>query len=682
MEVHYRIELFGELRVTARGTAAMPLRTHKAGSLLAYLAINLGIALSREQLIEVFWPDRDIDSGRANLNTTLSLIRRILSGGPAGEEPVLAVDRRSVRLNERLVVTDVGEFKALIGASSRSGSTEEKIALLQEADRIYQRGLLPSCRDEWLLDEQQKLSDEHVATMLDLVHELERHGDLSEALMVAERAARVDPYAEEIFQVQMRLLVAAGRPAAAIKVYSQLEKRLRQDLDVAPGEATRRLIEALRRDPSIAVAYALPVKDDAVRAGASGKPDGMNGWNEAPGKPSDTGRDRRDEPGRSAPSVKPGDTVREPAGDMPSARRETARLPAHRAPMIGRDIECALLTDLVLRPDQRLITLTGPTGVGKTRLAVAVGECVARRSGMRAAHVDLLDVQDADGLIAAFAAAFEIPAPRTVPALFSVLEAEFAGQSLLLLDSCECCFGGARGEGAGFDGTRFIEDLLARFPTVTLLMTSQYALRIEGEQEVVTPLLPLPTPGLSPDQLLSFDSVALFVRQALNVNLSLEITPEVAETIAAICRRLDGLPLAIEMAAAWARALSPAQILARCAPPWSLLSSRRRDRPGRHASLRDAFEWSFQRLTPDLQAFFVQLSGCPDCATVETLLARQDKDGLSKLAQLQDRSLLVIEPHSGRMCVRFLKTFADFAAEKLGDLRVLTQVANHDTIAS
>jgi len=655
VEVHYRIELFGELRISMQGAAAKPLRTHKAASLLAYLAINVGISQSREQLIEVFWPDRDIDSGRANLNTTLSIIRRILSGAPEGAEPVLIVDRRSVRLNERRVTTDVGEFKALIAAASRSGSPEEKITLLKEVDRIYHRGLLPSCRDEWLLDEQQKLSDEHVATMLDLIYELERHGDISEALAVAERAARVDPYAEEIFQIQMRLLVSAGRSSAAIKVYSQLEKRLRQDLDVAPADATRQLIEALRRDPSIKISYAL-----------SDKPDSVNGRSTLSGKPSDTYNGH--------PSAR-----QDLQDNAPTARSETARLPAHHAPMIGRDAESALLTDLILGAEQRLITLTGPTGVGKTRLAVSVGESVSQRFGIHVAYVDLLDVQNIGGLIAAFSSAFGIPVANTASDIFRSLEAEFAGKTLLLLDSCEGCFCGARGS---FAETRFIEDLLAHFPTVTLLMTSQYALLVEGEQEVVTPLLAVPPLELPVEELMSYDSVALFVRQALNVNLSLDITPDVKETIAAICRRLDGLPLAIEMAAGWMRALSATQILTRCSPPWSLLSSRRRDRPGRHASLRDAFEWSFQRLPPDLQVFFVRLSGCPDCETVDALLASQEKDSLSHLAQLQDRSLLVIELQSGRMCVRFLKVFADFAAEKLGDLRVLTQAANQDIASS
>jgi non-specific serine/threonine protein kinase len=208
---------------------------------------------------------------------------------------------------------------------------------------------------------------------------------------------------------------------------------------------------------------------------------------------------------------------------------------------------------------------------------------------------------------------------------------------LLVLDNFEHLAG---------SGAPLVHTLLARVPNLTCLVTSRQRLLLDGEREFALP--PLATPKTekygdhTPESLLAYPSVALFVSRAQAARPDFALTPRNAEAVARLCQRLEGIPLALELAAAWTQTLTPAQMLERLERRFDLLVSRRRDAPGRHATLRATIEWSWGLLPPDLQRFFAQLSVFRGGWTLEAAEAvTGDPNALLYLTELRERSLVV-----------------------------------------
>jgi transcriptional regulator with XRE-family HTH domain len=259
-------------------------------------------------------------------------------------------------------------------------------------------------------------------------------------------------------------------------------------------------------------------------------------------------------------------------------------LPSPPASLLGRDSDLAALIRLIRSPAVRLVTLVGVGGVGKTRLAVEV----AWRSGFPLAHLlDLSGLSAPDQVPGALAEALGVP--RLGSASIAAVAARLgpAGPRLLVLDSAEHV------PAVALDVAR----LLAACPGLTVLATSRAPLRLQGEHR--WPLGPLDPPG--PDDGASLDNaaVALLVDRARAARPGFTITPTNSAMLAALCRRLDGLPLAIELAAARLRTREPADLLAELGEELSGLRSEVVDRPDRHASLHTTVEWTLRQLRPD-----------------------------------------------------------------------------------
>jgi predicted ATPase/class 3 adenylate cyclase/DNA-binding CsgD family transcriptional regulator len=275
-------------------------------------------------------------------------------------------------------------------------------------------------------------------------------------------------------------------------------------------------------------------------------------------------------------------------------------LPVQPTPLIGREREIQALHHLLVNSATRLVTLTGPGGTGKTRLGIQVAAAVVDAFEHGSFMVSLAPLSDPDQVIPTIARTLGVKEALGRPPFDAVLDHVRGRHLLLLLDNFEHVLQGAAA----------VSDLLRASPTLAVLVTSRAPLQIAGEREYPVPPLDLPdvTRQLTAEDIAHAPAIALFVERAAAIRPSFMVTPENAHAIAEICRRLDGLPLAIELAAARVRLFSPEAMLPRLAHGLGLLTAGRRDLPERHQTLRNAMAWSYDLLSEAEQRLFRRLS--------------------------------------------------------------------------
>jgi predicted ATPase len=419
-------------------------------------------------------------------------------------------------------------------------------------------------------------------------------GNVDDGIIELEALVAAQPLRERLRGQLMVALYRAGRQADALRTFQEGRRILADELGLEPGPELRRLEAAiLAHDASL------------------------------------------DAPALSAVPVH-------------RARRRAA-IPEALTPLVGRDDEQREL--LRVTADQRFISLIGPGGVGKTRLALEVARAIASSLVGGGYLVEFAPVGDPAAVPAAIASAVDVPDPQLLTEMIGDRE------MVIVFDNCEHVIGAAAAAA---------EDLLRHCPGVRLLTTSRESLRVAGETV-------WPVPPLAPD-----DATQLFVARARAAGAALDSSEEVGPLIADICARLDGLPLAIELAAARTRALPLRQISARLNDRFRLLTGGSRTALPRQQTLAAVVDWSYELLFDDEQRVFERLSvfpgGC-DLATAEAVCADDTLavDDIADLVQaLVDKSLLVAQPSHDAVRFTQLQTLSQYGHQKLtarGDAR-------------
>jgi predicted ATPase/DNA-binding SARP family transcriptional activator len=610
------IRLLGEFRVSMGTEPVTTLLMPRLQALLAYLLLHPDAPQPRQQIAFLFWPDSSEEQAQSNLRNLLMALRRDFPDA----ERYIAIERRTLQWRDSShIVLDVDLFKrALNDAGPGKSDGNATSALLKRAVDLYTGDLLPACYDEWVLTPREELRQSYLSALEALIDALEREGDLASAILYAQRLLRHDPLQEDSYRRLMRLYLALGDRAALVNVYRQCEKILDRELQVEPTEATRALLKQA---------------EEMVRHQGGEALDG-----DAKGPP-----------------------------------RPDNNLPAQTTAFIGREREVVEIGQLLRHEARRLITLTGTAGSGKSRLALQVA---AQFLATDAATLDgvyfvpLAPLSDPELVPGAIAQAIGVTETANRPVHESLIRALAEKRILLLLDNFEHIL----------PAVGLVGDMLAACPGIKVLVTSRASLNLRGEYEYPVPAMPMPGAGGQPDpeQIAQYESVSLFVERAGESLPRFTLNRENARAIAEICRRLEGLPLAIELAAARVKVLSPETILSRLDRRLKLLVGGRVDLPPRQRALDAAIEWSYRLLSEDEKRLFRGLSvfrgGCT-LEAAEMVLGADDDDPergvlprhavLDTLTSLLSKSLITRAIDKDRYLM--LETLREYAHERLAE---------------
>ncbi|WP_431896918.1 BTAD domain-containing putative transcriptional regulator [Nonomuraea sp. bgisy101] len=613
---------FGVLGPTE--VAGVPVRGARLSGLLVLLALEAGRVVSVERLInDVYGPSGTVNALQSQVSRLRGVVGVPLELGPAGYR--LVVDPLEV---------DAHLFTRLVADARRASAAGERSRLLRRALGLW-RG--PALADVLGLPfaegEAVRLEELRLAALEDRVEADLLDGSAPDGELVAElgELVRRHPLRERLRGQHMRALAGAGRRAEALEAFEQARRALAEELGADPSPELAALHVRLLSPSSPSAAR---VPGAVPRAALSAdSPAGLSPAAPAPGETACAG------------------AVLRPRGPRP---RPTS--------FVGREKEVRLVRELL--DEGRLLTLAGPGGAGKTRLAVeaaaSLGEvCFVELAPLGPGSDVALPVLTALGLPHAHT---EAPGPLTPGPLTrpeaqtpaDVLVAALAGHSVtLVLDNCEHLV-----EAAALLADR----ILAECPRVRMLATSREPLNIPGEQVLPVPPLPRPMRDLSPAEAREHPAVRLLADRAGAVRHGFAVTEANLDAVLRICRALDGLPLAIELAAARLRALTPEEVAARLDDRFSLLTAGSRTALPRHRTLRAVVAWSWDLLDPAERELAARLSVFASGATAHAA-ERVCGGDLDLLAALVDKSIL--QADGGRF--RMLETVRAFCAERLAE---------------
>jgi predicted ATPase/DNA-binding SARP family transcriptional activator len=624
MDKAVQIRLFGAFAVRVGGGIVPEgaWRLRKAKSLVKLLALAPERRVHRELATELLWPERAREAAANNFHQALYAARRALEAAGAEASAVLPLrDDMLVLYPGGRVEVDVDAFEAAVARARESGGLSDYRAALE----FYGGELLPEDRYEaWAVSRREAVSEAHLGLLLDLSSRLDQGGDTDAAIAALEQVVVIDPLHEGAQRALMRLFAAAGRRQHALAQYQRLREALRRDLEAEPDPQTARLYRALLRGD---VNFDPP--DQELR------PKAAHGLRAGRGEP-----------------------VRH-------------NLPIALTSFIGRDRELREVARLLDR--NRLLTLIGAGGSGKTRLALeaATARLGACQDGVWL--VELAGLGDPELVPAAIASALGLTLPSQRPALEGLGAQLSQSRRLLILDNCEHLVAAC---------AVVAEHLLGAGSALRILATSREPLRVPGEVTWRVPSLTLPAPGRSvkPAELASYESIRLFCERAVDVASGFALGDENAAAVAEICVRLDGMPLALELAAARVGALSPAQIAERLGDCLAVLTAGSRSALDRQQTLRATLSWSHALLTTNEGALFRRLgvfAGTFALEAAEQVAAGGDVDGrevADLLGRLVDKSLVVAQDDSDGYRYRLLEPMRQYARELLVEAGEATTV--------
>ena len=594
--------ILGPLEAVAEGRA-VPLDAAKPRALLAILLLHANEPVSSGRLIEDLWAGRPPATAAKVLQTYVSQLRKAL-----GSE-VIFTGPAGYELVVEPEGLDLHRFERLLNAA-RGAEPTDASENLREALALW-RGppLVDFAYEPWAQAEIGRLTELRRSALQDRIDADLALGRDAELVGELERLVSEHPLSERLRGQYMLALYRSGRQAEALAAYRAARETLVETLGIEPGAVLRRLERSiLDQDPALDLAPSVP-------------------------------------------------TAAVPAWPPLSLR-------ARSTSFVGRRRELREIRALLHRDDVRLVTLTGPGGSGKTRLAVEATDGLGDGFPDGVVLVDLAPISD-PGLVAAAIAARlgvgERPGQEPAEALVGFLRDR---RALLVLDNFEQLLAAAH----------LLAELLGAAPGLMLLVTSRTPLGLPEERIYSVPALELPDPSHTRqiDRLRRIEAVRLFVERARDSRPDFELSEANSDAVAELCLRLDGLPLAVELAAARIKLLAPSAILVRLRGRLDLLKAPPgAGMPERHRTLRAATEWSYDLLTAEEQALFTSLAafvGGFSLDGAEAVAGGLELDAVDGIESLLSNNLLRTEPMAGGE-PRFgmLGTIRAYALERLSE---------------
>jgi predicted ATPase/DNA-binding SARP family transcriptional activator len=622
-----RIAVLGPLAMWAADGSPLDVRGVRLRGLLARLALGAGKPVGVDTLVDGLW-----GSEAPSANALQSLVSRLRAGLPATES---SISVQSGPAGYTLTIgpdcVDAVQFEELArrGRQLLASDPAQALTLLSQADRLWRGEALADLRDlPFAQVEADRLTELRLGTAEDLAEAGIATGHARDVVADLERLTVAHPLRERPHELLIRALAADGRQAEALAAYERVRTTLADELGADPGSRLRDVHVAVLRGDEIDP----PPASAGVRVAAA-----------------------------------------------PAAPKSNLRIPL--TSFVGRAVDVAELSRQ-LSDGTRLVTMVGPGGAGKTRLATETGRTLVNQSGDGIYFVELAPLADAADvaptLLSALGASEYVDSmqttltPKRIPTSRSatdrLVEVIADRRILLVLDNCEHLIQEVAG---------LVDSLLAECARLRVLTTSREPLGIPGEHLHQVGPLELPPVDATDDD---YPAVRLFVDRARAVRPDFAVTDANRLAIAEICRRLDGMPLAIELAAARLRALTPLQIVDRLNDRFRLLTSGSRTALPRHQTLRAVVEWSWELLEPDEQAVARRLSRFSGGATLEA--AEQVCSGpglppeavLDVLASLVDKSLVEAGAEERSVRYRMLETVKAYGAEQLAVAGEVDQV--------
>jgi predicted ATPase/DNA-binding SARP family transcriptional activator/tetratricopeptide (TPR) repeat protein len=616
-----RLYSLGGFRVTVDDRPITEFEADTARALLAYLALNTASLHRREYLAHLLWGEQPREHGLVNLRAALNRLRHALSDKDT-DLPLVLAGRQDIQLNPQVAVwVDMQEIERLLAQVKHHSHRHllgcpwcvahlTHIADLYRGEFLSELSVDSSPFEEWQTARREEAHRLVVQVLATLAEHHHARGAYAEAERCTWRELALEPWNEEAHQQLMRTLFASGKRSAALAQYAACRARLREELGVEPSEETTALYHEICAAP---------------RRKSAGAP------------------------------------VAFPRGGAPLTAhkaRSLNNLPLPATPFFGREAELDLLLERLVTPINRLTTLVGEGGAGKTRLALAAAQTLLDSFAHGVWWVSLADLlpvadvwQTQNHLAAQIALALGLASSERTDAAAQLLDYVRDKELLLVLDNFEHLLVGAG----------LVRELLQVAPNLALLVTSRQPLNFRSEYALRLYGLPLPESGHDP-QAYANSAVQLFAERANRNPDGFILTPGDLPAVLHVCHLVQGLPLGIELAAAWLGQESLGAILDNLRESLNLLHTAQYDVPDRHRSWRAVFEGSWALLNADERACLAALSVFQGGCTAQAAEAVTGAASATLLT-LVDKSLLCYTEAGGRYELH--EAVRQCAAEKL-----------------